>query len=219
MSHPSRIHSRPRRWQRRPDARPEEILDAAFAVFGESGFARAKIDDVARLAGVSKGTVYLYFDSKEALFREMVRAKIVASLAEAETQVRTHEGPARALLTDLVRRMYARIRCDRMMRISRIVQGELAHFPELARFYFEEVILRARRLIGQVLERGVATGEFRPSPNGFAARGLCSMLVHTAQVQHFFHSYDPQALTDEQAVEGLIDMYLHGVLVRSADRT
>ena len=70
------------RWHRRPEARPDEILDAALAVFGESGFARAKIDDVARLAGVSKGTVYLYYDSKEALFREMVRAKIVASLAE-----------------------------------------------------------------------------------------------------------------------------------------
>jgi hypothetical protein len=149
----------------------------------------------------------------------MVRSKIVASLAEAETQVRTHGGPARALLADLVRHMYGRIRCDQMMRISRIVHGELGHFPELARFYYEEVILRARRLIGQVLERGVATGEFRPSPNGFAARGLCSMLVHTAQVQHFFHPYDPQALTDEQAVEGLIDMYLHGVLARSADRT
>ena len=116
-----RVQSHPRRWRRRPEARPEEILDAALTVFGESGFARAKIDDVARVAGVCKGTVYLYFDSKEALFREMVRAKIVASLAEAETQVRLHEGPARTLLTDLVRRMYARIRCDQMMRISRIV--------------------------------------------------------------------------------------------------
>src|SRR5690242_714709 len=76
------------RWQRRPEARPDEILDAAFTVFGESGFARAKIEDVARLAGVSKGTVYCYFDSKEALFREMVRAKVVASLAEAEVFVR-----------------------------------------------------------------------------------------------------------------------------------
>src|SRR5690242_1165593 len=94
------------RWQRRPEARPEEILDAALAVFSESGFARAKLDDVARLAGVSKGTVYLYFDSKEALFREMVRAKVVAYLAEAESFVRAHEGSARALLVELIRRMY-----------------------------------------------------------------------------------------------------------------
>jgi AcrR family transcriptional regulator len=208
----------PPRWQRRPEARPDEILDAALAVFGESGFARAKLDDVARLAGISKGTLYLYFDSKESLFREMVRAKIVASLAESEVYVRTYEGPARALLVELIRRMYTRVRREQMTRIARLVQGELGHFPELARFYFDEVILRARRLVEQVLERGTATGEFRPSTNGFAARGLSSLLVHTAQVQCFYHRFDPQALTDEQAVEGLIDLYLHGVLAHPADR-
>ena len=219
MPDPDSTPTPARRWQRRPDARPEEILDAALAVFGQSGFARTKIDDVARLAGVSKGTVYLYFDSKESLFREMVRAKVVAFLAEGEALVRTHEGSARALLVELIRGMYRRVRREEMMRIARVVQGELPHFPELARFYFDEVILRARRLIQQVLERGMASGEFRPSVNGFAARGLSSLLVHTAQVQCFFHPFDPQALTDEQAVEGLIDMYLHGVLAHPAERT
>jgi AcrR family transcriptional regulator len=213
------VPSTPPRWQRRPEARTEEILDAALEVFGQSGFARAKIDDVARLAGVSKGTVYLYFDSKEALFREMVRAKVVACLTEGEALLRTHGGSARALLVELIQGTYRRMRREEMMRIARVVQGELPHFPELARFYFDEVILRARRLVQQVLERGTASGEFRPSLNGFAARGLSSLLVHTAQVQCFFHPYDPQALTDEQAVEGLIDMYLHGVLTRPAERT
>lgn len=218
MADPISSPSSPPRWQRRPEARPDEILDAALVIFGESGFARAKLDDVARLAGVSKGTLYLYFDSKESLFREMVRAKVVASLAEAEVYVRTYDGPARALLVELIRRMYGRVRREQMTRIARLVQGELGHFPELARFYFDEVILRARRLVEQVLERGTATGEFRPSTNGFAARGLSSLLVHTAQVQCFFHHFDPQALTDEQAVEGLIDLYLHGVLAHPVDR-
>jgi len=213
------ILAAPPRWQRRPEARPDEILDAALAVFGETGFARAKIDDVARLAGVSKGTVYLYYDSKEALFREMVRAKIVACLTEGEALVRTHEGSARALLVDLVRRMYVRMREEGMTRIARVVQAELMYFPELARFYFDEVILRARRLIEQVLERGAATGEFRPSPHAFAARGLTSLLVHTAQVQCFFHPFDPQALGDEQALEGLLDLYLHGVLARPVEES
>jgi hypothetical protein len=148
----------------------------------------------------------------------MVRAKVVASLAEAEVFVRTFDGSARALLAELIRRMYGRVRREQMMQLARVVQGELPHFPELARFYFDEVILRARRLIEQVLERGVATGEFRPSATGFAARGLSSMLVHTAQVQCFFQRFDPQALTEEQAVEGLIDLYLHGVLAHPADR-
>ena len=218
MSEPNLASPASPRWQRRPEARPDEILDAAFSVFGESGFARAKIEDVARRAGVSKGTVYCYFDSKESLFREMVRAKVVASLAEAELFVRTFEGTARGLLAELIRRMYGRVRREQMLQLARVVQGELPHFPELARFYFDEVILRARRLIEQVLERGVATGEFRPSATGFAARGLSSMLVHTAQVQCFFQSFDPQALTEEQAVEGLIDLYLHGVLAHPADR-
>lgn len=218
MSDPASPSSTSPRWQRRPEARPEEILDAALAAFCESGFARAKIDDVASRAGVSKGTVYLYFDSKESLFREMVRAKVVASLAEAETFVRTYEGSARDLLIELIRRMYTRMRREQMMQLARVVQGELPHFPELARFYFDEVILRARRLVAQVLERGEATGEFRPSVSGFAARGLSSLLVHTAHVQCFFQRFDPQPFTEDQAVEGLIDLYLHGVLAHPAER-
>jgi AcrR family transcriptional regulator len=206
------------RWQRRPDARPEEILDAAQTVFGECGFARTKLDDVARLAGVSKGTVYLYFDSKESLFREMVRAKVVTALAECEELVRTYQGTCRALLIELITRLYYGLRNERMARISRLVQAELESFPELAQFYFDEVILRARRIVADVLERGVATGEFRPETRAFAARGLPSLLVHTAQVQCFFHRLDPAALTDEQALQGLIDLYLHGVLQPPADR-
>jgi len=205
------------RWQRRPDARPEEILDAAQTVFGECGFARTKLDDVARLAGVSKGTVYLYFDSKESLFREMVRAKVVAAVAECEELVRNYQGSCRELLIELITRLYYGLRNERMARIARLVQAELEGFPELAQFYFDEVILRARRLVADVLERGVATGEFRPEARAFAARGLPSLLVHTAQVQCFFHRLDPAALTDEQALQGLIDLYLHGVLQPPTD--
>ena len=202
------------RWQRRPDARPEEILEAAKHVFGESGYAGTKLEDVARRAGVSKGTLYLYFDSKEALFREMVRAKVVTALAHAEETVRTFDGSSRELLVILVSSMYRRLRDDGMARVGRVVQAELPSFPELAQFYFEEVILRARRLVSRVLERGVESGEFREVSHGFAARGLASLLVHTAQLQCFFHDFDPDQLSDEAALGGLVDLYLHGVLAR-----
>ena len=202
------------RWQRRPDARPEEILEAAKHVFGESGYAGTKLEDVARRAGVSKGTLYLYFDSKEALFREMVRAKVVAALAHAEETVRTFDGSSRELLVILVSSMYRRLRDDGMARVGRVVQAELPSFPELAQFYFEEVILRARRLVSRVLERGVESGEFREVSHGFAARGLASLLVHTAQLQCFFHDFDPDQLSDEAALGGLVDLYLHGVVAR-----
>jgi AcrR family transcriptional regulator len=217
VAHPDPTDTISPRWQRRPEARPEEIIDAAQQVFGEQGFARTKLEDVARLAGVSKGTVYLYFDSKESLFRAMVRAKVVAGLTEAEEMVRGHDGPPGELLAGLIRWMYHRMRSDQMARISRLVHAELSNFPELAKFYFEEVILRARRLIEDVTRRGVESGEFRAVPHGFAARGLCSLLVQTAQVQCFFHFIDPGALTEEEALEGLIDLYLNGVLARPAD--
>jgi len=202
------------RWQRRPDARPEEILEAAKHVFGASGYTGTKLEDVARRAGVSKGTLYLYFDSKEALFREMVRAKVVTALAHAEETVRTFDGSSRELLVILVSSMYRRLRDDGMARVGRVVQAELPSFPELAQFYFEEVILRSRRLVSRVLERGVESGEFREVSHGFAARGLASLLVHTAQLQCFFHDFDPDQLSDEAALGGLVDLYLHGVLAR-----
>jgi len=107
-----------------------------------------------------------------------------------------------------------RVRDEGMARVGRVVQAELPSFPELAQFYFEEVILRARRLVSRVLERGVESGEFREVSHGFAARGLASLLVHTAQLQCFFHDFDPDQLSDEAALGGLVDLYLHGVLAR-----
>jgi AcrR family transcriptional regulator len=202
------------RWQRRPEARPDEILDAAQKVFGESGFARAKLDDVARLAGVSKGTLYLYFDSKETLFREVVRAKIVALLAESEALVNAHSGSCRDLLIQLITGMFHSMRDQEIVKISRVAQAEFASFPELARFYFHEVIVRARRLVALVLQRGIEAGEFRPILHGFGARALPSLLVHSVQVQSWFRPLDPQALSDDETLEGLIDFCLHGVLAR-----
>lgn len=215
MSHPPSSNSLAQpRWQRRPEARPDEILDAAQKVFGASGFARAKVDDVARLAGVSKGTLYLYFDSKEALFREMVRAKIVALLAESEALVQSHSGSCRDLLVELITGMFHSMRDQDIVTISRVAQAEFANFPELAQFYFEEVIVRARRLVEQVLEKGVRAGEFRPVSHRFGARALPSLLVHSVQVQCWFRQIDPQALSDEQALEGLVDFCLNGLLAR-----
>jgi AcrR family transcriptional regulator len=209
----------PPRWQRRPEARPEEILDAAQQVFGEAGFARAKLDDVARLAGVSKGTLYLYFDSKETLFRAMVRAKIVALLARSEVLLETHTGSYRDLLVDLITGMFHSLRDQDIVKISRVAQAEFASFPELAQFYFQEVILRARHLVEQVLARGIEAGEFRPVPHGFGARALPSLLVHSVQVQCWFRQLDPEALSDEEALEGLIDFCLNGLMVRPNSRT
>jgi AcrR family transcriptional regulator len=202
------------RWQRRPEARPEEILDAALEVFGEYGFAQTKLEEVARRAGVSKGTLYLYFDSKEELFREMVQAKAVSALRVAEAFAESYQGSNRDLLVELLERKYVMMRDQQLSRISKLVQSELQRFPELAQFYVQEVILPARRLVESILRRGIAAGEFRPTLHAFATRALPMLMIQATQTQCFFQQFDPEALTDDQTIEGLIDFVLHGVLAR-----
>src|SRR5262245_18024524 len=102
-----RKHSREPRWRRRAGARPDEIIEAALAAFAEQGFARSRLDDVARRAGVTKGTLYLYFDSKEALFREVVKAKVGASIAMGERFVREFQGSPRELLEAFIQRYWS----------------------------------------------------------------------------------------------------------------
>jgi AcrR family transcriptional regulator len=207
------------RWQRRPEARPEEILDAAFAVFGENGYARTKLDEVAQRAGVSKGTLYLYFESKEALFQAMVRDRILPAVIQGEELLRTHQGSTRDLLVLFMRNMWGRMRVQEICRIGRLVQSELGNFPDLAQFYTDEVILRSRRLLAAVVQRGVDRGEFRRVAPDTVARLVSSLLVHAAQMQVFFAPFEPTALTDDQVLEGAIDLVLHGVQADPAAST
>ena len=204
------------RWQRRPEDRPEEIITAATMLFGEQGFARTRLEDVAKRAGVSKGTLYLYFDSKEALFREMVRRKVVTVVAEAEARFDGHTGTAREALSDLAHQWWRIGATQESACMHRLVHSELSNFPELGRFYFEEVITRMRGLIARIIARGVANGEFRAVDHDYAVRGLPSLVIHAINHQRFFAPFDPHALTDTQVVDGILDLYFNGVLAAPA---
>ena len=197
------------RWHRRPEARRDELMDAAAEVFGEVGYAQAKLEDVAKRAGVSKGTVYLYFDSKEALFRAMVRQKVADHLAFAEATVAASTKPPRELLDEILRRWWSAT--PSLIQINRVVHAEATTFPELARFYLEEVILRGRRLLRLVFERGVATGDFRRIPPVPVLRGIASMIVHGAMYQRLFGPHDPDAVSDDQLIDGILDLVFHGI--------
>ncbi|MBP6670144.1 MAG: TetR/AcrR family transcriptional regulator [Gemmatimonadales bacterium] len=205
------------RWRRRPEDRPEEILRAALRVFAERGFAQARLEEVARKAGVSKGTLYLYFDSKDALFRAVVRATKGPILAESEAWLDAFEGSAREALAHFIRGMWRRMADPDQAAISRLVHSEIKHFPELARFYFEEVVLRARRLLERVLARGVASGEFRPDQARFAARAMPALALMLNGLHCQFTPYDPDPMNLDTMTEHALDLVLHGVLTRPAE--
>lgn len=150
------------RWRRRKEARPQEILAAALDLFAERGFAASRLDDVAARAGVSKGTLYLYFPNKEELFKAVVRDAVVATIDEAERLAGSFSGGSFELLDAVVRRLAGRILGTRAGVIPKLILAEAGNFPELARFYHDEVARRGVATVAGVLRRGVERGDFRP---------------------------------------------------------
>ncbi|HSD41571.1 MAG TPA: TetR/AcrR family transcriptional regulator [Burkholderiales bacterium] len=174
------------RFERRKEARPGEILDAALDLFVERGYATTRLDDVAQRAGVSKGTVYLYFDSKEDLFKAVVRSGIVRAIEEAEQLVDEYEGSSADLLRALVSGWWESIGSTRHSGIPKLMISEAQNFPELARFYYAEVIQRGSQLFARAIERGIERGEFRPVNVDYTVRALISPLIMRSIIQHSF---------------------------------
>lgn len=147
---------------RRKEARPAELLAAALDLFVERGFAGTRLDDVAAKAGVSKGTLYLYFENKEELFKAVVRENIVERISAARDEVTAFEGSSAALLETLLKRWWLEFAATQAGGINKLMMAESGNFPEITRFFLEEVIEPWHRLVAAVVERGVARGEFRP---------------------------------------------------------
>ncbi len=164
--------------RRAPDERPQQILDAALAEFGEQGLAGARLDDIARRAGIAKGTIYLYFPNKEELFREVVRQTIVTRLDELRREFgEPGDGTATEQLRAYMRSWWATVTRPAFRTVYRLVVGELHRFPELLAFYLDEVAGRAKALHADVIARGVATGEFRAFDPAAASRIIASSFV------------------------------------------
>ena len=116
------------RWERRKDARPSELATAALELFVERGFAATRLDDVARRAGVSKGTLYLYFDSKDDLFKAIVREGIVSRYVEFEERMRVYEGSSADLMRLLVKTWWEKIGATKLAGISKLMMSEAGNF-------------------------------------------------------------------------------------------
>jgi AcrR family transcriptional regulator len=210
-----RIQTRAPRWQRRPGARPEEILRAALAVFGDAGYGRARLSEVAREAGFSKATLYLYFDSKATLFRAMIRSQARISPEPELVASSFFPDSAPKKLERFLRDSWAALRRPELRRILRLVYAERAAFPELGRFYLDEIILPMRARLDRVLAAGRARGEFRATAYDFALHALPSVLLHQAMLRDGVTA-DPAGLSDEHFLAGVLDWSLGGLLRRGS---
>jgi AcrR family transcriptional regulator len=147
--------------QRRKEARPHELLEAALDLFAEKGFAGTRSEEVAQRAGVSKGTLYLYYPSKEELFKAVISHSLGARIADTAQQVEGYRGPVGPLLEDLLVKWWQQAYAGPASCTFKIIVSEVRNFPDIAEFYLHNVIEPGAALIGGLVQRGVARGEFR----------------------------------------------------------
>lgn len=147
--------------KRRKEARPSELLAAALELFVEKGFAATRLEDVASRAGVAKGTLYLYYENKEALFKAVIQEGVIPVIVENEAIAAQHRGSNFDLMQILLANWWTKIGQTAYASIPKLMVAEARNFPDLARFYYQNVINRGRALVGSALLRGMESGEFR----------------------------------------------------------
>jgi AcrR family transcriptional regulator len=195
-----------------PEERAPQILEAALGEFAEQGFAGARMAAVAARAGIAKGLVYHYFPSKAELFQATVRACTQPVFEEAERRVTQPGGSARALLGALVGLAYARVSGARRERaLFRLIVSEAERFPDLARFYREEVLSRSIGIVRAVLRAGVASGEFRPEVADMP--GLAEVVIAPAIMASVWHMIlgEDRAPAPQNMLTAHLDLLLAGL--------
>jgi len=203
--------SQPARWRRRKDARPQEILEAALKVFAEKGFAAARMEDIAVRACVSKGTIYLYFPSKEAVFRALVREMLVPQWTQAAGLVRDHQGLVAPLLAQVLRTLGSFVSTSDRVVLPKMVIAEAGNFPDLARIYREELVERGIALFSAVIEAGIGRGEFRPVPVEHVVRLCVAPLLLAALCRTTFAPLEARPYDYMELIETHIATLLRGL--------
>ncbi len=206
----------PRR--RRKEARPAEIVAAALASFVLHGYESSRLEDIARQAGCTKGTIFLYYESKAELFKAAVRGAMVPVLQAAEQTVEGHRGSARELLESLLRQRWLAMNHTRLAGLPKLMFAEASKFPELARFYHDEVVERSHRLLTRVLELGVQRGEFVPMDTANVARVAIALILLAAVWKHSFAAVVEQPLDPEAYFENALQLLFRGIAAPEADR-
>lgn len=194
---------------RRKETRPAELLAAALDAFRARGFAATRMEDIAARAGVSKGTIYLYYPSKQAIFEALVRENLLPNIARIEAALAASTARAPDKLRQVIAALAQVSRDGRLLAIPKLVATEAGSFPDLARFYRQEVVARGLALIAGILDQGMAQGDFRRLDADAAARLFLAPLIMTALWQSAF------APVEDQPMDPAALLALHGeVFVR-----
>lgn len=207
--------------ERRKEARPGELLDAALDLFVEKGFAATRVEEVAARAGVSKGTLFLYFQSKEELFKAVVCENISGHLKEWNEQFDSFEGSTAAMLGCCMNAWWERVGATRASGINKLMVSEAKNFPEIAAFYQQEVIRPGQALIRRILQRGMDRGEFRKMDMDYAVYSVVAPMTFLILAKHSMGVCVPDdvELDPKKYIDAQLSTILYGWSTPPGDAT
>ena len=196
---------------RRPEDRAPEIARAALDLFVTRGFSATKLEDVARAAGVSKGLPYVYFKSKEELFKAVITEAIGEPLGRASEFVDGYQGSTEELLRDLIVK-FREFAESPLGGVIKLILAEAGNFPDVARFYCSTFEVRGRELFSKTLRRGIARGEFRALPDVEAAAIVIAqpLAMHAVWLRSLA-PFEQQAPTNDAYYDAYLDLILQGL--------
>ena len=205
----------PHKSSRRKQARPGELLSAALDLFVEKGYASTRVEEVAQRAGVSKGTLFLYFASKEDLFKAVVRENLSVRFPQWSIVLDGYPGTSAEILRFAMHEWWSQIGDTKVSGISKLIISEASNFPELALFYQREVIEPGNALIRRILQRGVERGEFRALDLQYAVHTVIAPMLYLIIAKYSFGACVPQnkVLVPIDYLDAQVDILLNGFRV------
>ncbi|HEX5076879.1 MAG TPA: TetR/AcrR family transcriptional regulator [Gemmatimonadaceae bacterium] len=200
------------RWERRPDERPQEILDAALAVFAARGYRNTRLEDVGEAAGVTKGAIYHYFANKEDLLLRAIEQRSEEAFGRIEEILRDKTAPVSTRLRLVVRRWFGSVSKERLAVVTLLLQGIAHEAPDAFRRWLAGGPVASTRLIATLVREGQARGEFRPDADAdVAARMLVSGLLQQTVWQQYAESVPGVGVAQERLVDSALELFLHSL--------
>jgi AcrR family transcriptional regulator len=206
------------KFRRRAEARPDEVLDAALALFVEKGFAATRVEDIATRAGLSKGAVYLYFSSKEAILEGLVQRAVLPVANSALGLLTNYSGDPRPVISAALKLVAGRLADPKMVAIPRLLVREMIHFPELAQMYRREVLDRIIPAVEALIKNGITEGYFRPVDPELALRSVIGPVIAHMLIAEIFGIMPAGGLEIGKLIDNHLTILFDGLSAPSSER-
>lgn len=206
------------KFRRRAEARPDEVLDAALALFIENGFASTRVEDIAARAGLSKGAVYLYFPSKEAILEGLVKRAVLPIANNALGVLENYAGDPRPVISAALRMVAGRLMDPKLVAIPRLLIREMIHFPEFAQMYRRDVLDRVIPVVEKLIASGVAEGYFRPVDPHLTVRSIVGPIVLHMLMAEIFGITPPGGLGIDKLIDNHLTVLFDGLSAPQSNR-